>query len=501
MPAGHRGAGPQPLDGALEADRAARRTGAGAEVDDVIGDGDRLRLVLHDEHRVALVPQLQQQVVHALDVVGMQADRGLVEDVGGVGERRTKVTDHLDALRFAARQRPRRPIEGEVTEPDLHERVERVAQRGQQGRDRGLLQLTHPLGEIGDLHRADIGDVDLLDLGRAGRLAEPGAAAVGTGRERHHPFHERTDVRLHRLRVLRQHRLLDLRDQPFVGEVDAVDLDLGRLLVEQVVELPLGELADRFVRVEVAASAEDAAVPTVHAVAGDRERTFVERLAVVVQLRQVEVGHRAPALAARTHAAGDAEAASLLHGLPGALERDRAGATDRRHVEGERLGRADVGCPEAAEEDAEHGVGVGGGADRGAGVGTHPLLVDDDRGRQSLEHVDVGPRQCRHEALHERAVGLIDHPLRLRRDRAEHQRALARAGEAGEHREAALRELHADVLEVVHAGAVHADQVVAVGDVPRRRRRVGPRGRAHAVSISRAPGPTRRRGLASAGSI
>ena len=71
--AGERAAGPQPLDGALEADRAARGTGAGAEVDDVVGDRDRLRLVLHDEHRVALVAQPQQQVVHALDVVRVQA--------------------------------------------------------------------------------------------------------------------------------------------------------------------------------------------------------------------------------------------------------------------------------------------------------------------------------------------------------------------------------------------------------------------------------------------
>ena len=37
-----------------------------AEVDDVVGDRDRLRLVLDDEHGVALVAQLQQQVVHAL---------------------------------------------------------------------------------------------------------------------------------------------------------------------------------------------------------------------------------------------------------------------------------------------------------------------------------------------------------------------------------------------------------------------------------------------------
>jgi hypothetical protein len=95
--------------------------------------------------------------------------------------------------------------------------------------------------------------------------------------------------------------------------------------------------------------------------------------------------------------------------------------------------------PEPAEEDAQHRVSVGGGADRGSGIGTHPLLVDDDRGGQAGERVDIGARQRRHEALHKGAVGLVDHPLRLRGDRAEHERALPRAGEAGEHRQPALR--------------------------------------------------------------
>ena len=126
-------------------------------------------------------------------------------------------------------------------------------------------------------------------------------------------------------------------------------------------------------------------------------------------------------------------------------------AAHRRDVEGERLGRSDVRLAEPAEEDAQHRVGIGGGADRGTGVGAHPLLVDDDRGREPVEHVDVGPRQRRHEALHEGAVGLVDQPLRLGGDGVEHQRALARAGDAGEHRQPALRDLDADVLEVVDA--------------------------------------------------
>ena len=98
MAAGDGVRGTQPFDGSLEDHLAARRTGAGAEVDDVVGNRNRLGLVLHDEHRVALVPQLQQQAVHPLDVMWVQADRGLVEDVGDVGERRAEVADHLGAL-------------------------------------------------------------------------------------------------------------------------------------------------------------------------------------------------------------------------------------------------------------------------------------------------------------------------------------------------------------------------------------------------------------------
>ena len=45
------------------------------------------------------------------------------------------------------------------------------------------------------------------------------------------------------------------------------------------------------------------------------------------------------------------------------------------------------------------------------GIAAHALLVDDDRRRQSLQDVDLRPRQRRHEALHEGAVGLVDQPL------------------------------------------------------------------------------------------
>src|SRR4029450_2372683 len=107
----------------------------------------------------------------------------------------------------------------------------------------------------------------------------------------------------------------------------------------QILQITVGEPAVRLGGVKEAAAAEDAAVPAVHAVAGDREGTLVERLAVVVQLRQVEVGDRAPAFAARAHAAGDAEASPLPHLGAAALDGDRTRARDRGDVERVRLGR------------------------------------------------------------------------------------------------------------------------------------------------------------------
>src|SRR5690606_24062083 len=135
-------------------------------------------------------------------------------------------------------------------------------------------------------------------------------------------------------------------------------------------------------------------------------------------------------------------------------------------VERERLGRTDVRFAQPAEQYAQQGVGVGGGTDRRADGGAHRLLGDDDGRRQTLEHVDVGPCQARHEALDEAAVGLVDHALRFGGDGVEHQRALARARHAGEHRQAPLGYLDADVLEVVLARAVYAYEVVRIGGVP-----------------------------------
>ena len=413
----------------------------------------------------------------------VQADRRLVEDVSDVCEGRAEVPDHLGALGLSPGQRARRPVQREVAQSDFGERVEQVLQAFEERRDRRLVETADPPGQVADLHPAQLGDVLALDLGGPGLRAEPRAVALRAGLERDGSLHEGADVRLHRLDVLGEHRFLDLRDQALVRQIDALDLDLGWPLVEEIVHFLLGELLDRLVHVE-AGAAEDAAVPAVHAVAGDRQRTVGERLAVVVQRGEVEVGDRAHALATRTHPAQvDRIVDHVLLDSAALLGAHHPAGLPRRDVEGERRGGPHMRGPQPAEEDPEHGVRVSGSAHRGAGVRAHPLLVDDDRRRQPLEVVHVRTRQVGHEPLHEGAVRLVDHPLRLSGDGGEDQRALAGAGNAGEHRQTAFGDLDADVFEVVFAGSDHADQIVAVGNMQRTRLRFRRRSHAHRVSI------------------
>ena len=112
--------GAQALDGSLEADLAAVHACAGPQVDHVVGDRDHLGFVLDDEHGVALVAQLEQQLIHALNVVRVQADRGLVEHVGRVSDGGAEMPNDLGALRLSAREGARGALEREVAETDLN---------------------------------------------------------------------------------------------------------------------------------------------------------------------------------------------------------------------------------------------------------------------------------------------------------------------------------------------------------------------------------------------
>ena len=87
---------------ALGDDLAAMDTGAGAEVDDIVGRENCLAIVLDDEHRVAEIAQVDQRIEQALVVALVQPDRRLIEDVHDADEPRADLAREPDALRLAA---------------------------------------------------------------------------------------------------------------------------------------------------------------------------------------------------------------------------------------------------------------------------------------------------------------------------------------------------------------------------------------------------------------
>ena len=89
-------------------DLAAVLPRARADVDDVVGDPDRLLVVLDDEHGVAEVAQPDQRVDEPLVVALVQADRRLVEHVQHADEPAADLAREPDALRLAAGERARR---------------------------------------------------------------------------------------------------------------------------------------------------------------------------------------------------------------------------------------------------------------------------------------------------------------------------------------------------------------------------------------------------------
>jgi hypothetical protein len=113
--------------------------------------------------------------------------------------------------------------------------------------------------------------------------------------------------------------------------------------------------------------------------------------------------------------------------------------------------------PDAGVQQAQVVVDLGDRADGGPGVAAGRLLVDRDRRRQALDHIDVGLVHLPEELAGIRRQRLDVAALTLGVDGVEGEARLARPGEAGEHDQLVARQLDADVAQVVLAGATHRD--------------------------------------------
>ncbi len=99
-------------------------TRAGPDVDDVIGNADRLLVVLDDDHGVAEIAQPDERLDEPPVVTLVQTDRRLVEHVQHADEPAADLRREPDALRLTAGERARRAVQREVVEPHVEHELQ-----------------------------------------------------------------------------------------------------------------------------------------------------------------------------------------------------------------------------------------------------------------------------------------------------------------------------------------------------------------------------------------
>ena len=154
------------FDRSLREAAPAGLAGVGPEVDQVIGRAHDLERVLDHDDRVAVVANASQHAEQRRDVAGVQANRRLVEHVQRARQRAGQRGGELDALCLAAGERAQLATETDVTEADLVDRPDAVAQ-----------QCDQPLGALGFVGRQLARDV-------RGECAQLGDRELGQVRDR-----------------------------------------------------------------------------------------------------------------------------------------------------------------------------------------------------------------------------------------------------------------------------------------------------------------------------
>ena len=101
--------------------------GAGADVEDVIGQSNRVLVMLDHDHGIAEVAQPLQRVEQPRVVALVQADRGLVQHVEHAGQARADLGGEADALALAARQRARGARQRQVIKADVEQEGQPLA--------------------------------------------------------------------------------------------------------------------------------------------------------------------------------------------------------------------------------------------------------------------------------------------------------------------------------------------------------------------------------------
>jgi hypothetical protein len=106
------------LHGPGREDLPAAVPGAGPHLDEPVGLPEHTDVVVHDHHGVAHIDQVAHDSDQPVDVGGMQADGGLVEDVEDPGSVAPHRPRQLYALAFPGGKGGACPVEGEVSQAE-----------------------------------------------------------------------------------------------------------------------------------------------------------------------------------------------------------------------------------------------------------------------------------------------------------------------------------------------------------------------------------------------
>ena len=453
-------------------DPAALPAGLGAELDDPVREGEDLRVVIDEDDGVAVHDQVLHDARQSLDVGGMQADGGLVEDVENTGGAVSHRPGKLHALPLPGGEGRRGPVKGKIAEAQLNKAYrgirEGFADVDRHGAHRLRQRIGHALSPGQELiqgHCRGFIQGDPAKPRGPCRLGEPCAAAGRAGALLQEAFHP-----LHPLLVLDLGQgVLHGVDRVVVGKIHLSEgvgllvviedvLFVGRS-VENDVPLLLRQVAEGHIRAHahgpgnILHQGPHQGLPGKHGPLVDGEG--------FIRHQQILVHSHGNACPVTFRAGAGAVEGKILRAGP--VKMDAAlGADDlllRRHRHGGRRVVA-VGAPVGAETGKHQAQAVeqlGRGAE-GTADARHAGTLMEGEGRRNMQHlIRLCPGRLGHPAPGIGGERLQIAPGPLRVQHAEGQGGFPRAGDAGDADDLPQGNIHINILEIVYLRAAHPD--------------------------------------------
>src|SRR5579859_2824104 len=284
---------------AAKKELAAQFAGARSEVEDIIGCGDGLGVVLDHEDGISQIAQALETFDQPVRVARMQADGRLIKDVERADQLGSQGRGKLDALGFAAGKRGGEAIEREIFEPHLIQEAEPLLNLlqdsiGDGSRFRRQFERVEKLAGLGNGQLADFGNGFSLDAHGASFGAQPRTTTIGAGGIASIPAEKNAHM-----------QLVFLSFEPGEKRIDARKV-VVRIALDDEVSLLGGELAERNIERNAASASESLQIlpkRTITRLGPGLNDTFVDGLAAVGNHQiDIEIDRIAEALATRAGA-------------------------------------------------------------------------------------------------------------------------------------------------------------------------------------------------------